>query len=510
MARNIASRLVVEGTLVALTPLHVGGFGTNPDTDLPLAQNGRGRWHIPGTSLAGVFRSWCSRHFPDLVDPLFGPSLAKNQPVSGHASFVTVEDAEVESWENVVIEIRDGVGIHRITGTAAEGAKFDRAILPRGTRVKLRMLVEIRHERTASVEWFVASLLQALNAGEIEFGAAVTRGLGRMKLDAETRIQIQDFSSKAGFLKFLKNDSPAFSLSEYALRIADCEPVRPSNRLGVTVEWRPLRTVMVKEGFDGIGVKMLPLTSGDGDAVSFVIPGSSIKGVLRSHAERIVRTLLNFPPSADFLQQVEIPLIKELFGARNESSATRETNCKGAFSVQDCYGTNQFPRNKWQAVISAKVDPALSGVDQELHQAIDEIGKEQLSVSHHVAIDRWTGGAAAGALFSALEPTRQTFDPIKFSLDLNRIPENLTRPVLALVLLLLRDMAKSRIPIGFGTNRGLGEIVVTDISFATDSLPNDLQQVLHGVAFDAVLQFRGKAIQSLEMDWRNWVESGRK
>ena len=63
MAREIRERLVVRGALEALTPLHVGGIGSDADSDLPLARNGRGLFYVPGTSLAGPLRSWCEAAF---------------------------------------------------------------------------------------------------------------------------------------------------------------------------------------------------------------------------------------------------------------------------------------------------------------------------------------------------------------------------------------------------------------------------------------------------------------
>src|SRR5262245_58176592 len=58
MARKIDSRLKINCTLVARTPLHVGGMGGSVDTDLALAVNGQGDFYIPGTSLAGALRGW--------------------------------------------------------------------------------------------------------------------------------------------------------------------------------------------------------------------------------------------------------------------------------------------------------------------------------------------------------------------------------------------------------------------------------------------------------------------
>ncbi len=63
----------------------------------------------------------------------------------GHASYVVVEDMPVVAAAAVVVEVRDGVGIDRESGAAAEGIKYDRAILPRGT--KLAFALERRESK---------------------------------------------------------------------------------------------------------------------------------------------------------------------------------------------------------------------------------------------------------------------------------------------------------------------------------------------------------------------------
>src|SRR5258707_3882094 len=156
MARRIHSRLRIKGELKAEPPLHVGGFGTSPDTDLPLAQNGKGEWYVPGTSITGVLRSWCEANFTkELTNGLWGfqrqvkpeeeGKLSERQ--KGYASFVLVEDAKVVLPEGLTVEIRDGVGIDRFYGVAADQAKFDRAILPRGSKLDFAVTVEIEAKR---------------------------------------------------------------------------------------------------------------------------------------------------------------------------------------------------------------------------------------------------------------------------------------------------------------------------------------------------------------------------
>ena len=127
MARSIQGRLIISGELVTQTPLHVGGVGEDVDTDLPLARNGAGNVYVPGTSLSGALCAWC--------ESAFGESEAQQvwgfqKDEAGFASYVFVEDALILNHDALSVEIRDGVGIDRQWGCAAEQIKYDRAVLP--------------------------------------------------------------------------------------------------------------------------------------------------------------------------------------------------------------------------------------------------------------------------------------------------------------------------------------------------------------------------------------------
>ena len=133
MARNIAQRIKVKGTLITQTPLHVGGMSLDPTLDLTLAVDGTGRYYIPGTSLAGALRQWS---YGDLGEVATQNLWGYQERDRGHASFITIEDAYFDS---VQVEIRDGVGIDRSSGTATKGGKFDRMIIPKGSSCEFQI-----------------------------------------------------------------------------------------------------------------------------------------------------------------------------------------------------------------------------------------------------------------------------------------------------------------------------------------------------------------------------------
>jgi len=507
MARVISARLRLQGTLVATTPLHVGGFGEDVDTDLPLARNGRGEWYVPGTSLAGPLRHWCERRLgKHIVPPLWG----FHEREDGHASYVIVEDAAVENADSVLDEIRDHVGIDRKWGCAAEHIKFDRAILPRGTRLRLSLTIEVGDSLDQKqVLAVLGHLKNALEAGEIRLGAAKTRGLGCVRLEnAEVRRWI--FNDRHGILEALENtDGSPVSLDELRTTCQKYSP-HPTQTWTITIYWKPVGPLMVKAGYEGVAADIIPLVSGVNGQVALVLPGSSIKGCLRSHAERIIRTLLELDvsnasdPKQRFLRDVELPLIDELFGKGGQQQATQNDHqdClpgRGALAVDDCYGRDRFLREQWQAIETAQTD-------LDMRQALDAAMLKAWQEAYHVAVDRWLGSSAESMLYTVLEPHNVEWEPIRLTLDFQRLPSNKRLPAVALLLLVLRDLAQDRIPLGFATHRGMGSICVNRVGLESGDLDDDLAIVTQ------VRIENGRLIRvpdEIKRAWRQWLQETR-
>jgi CRISPR/Cas system CSM-associated protein Csm3 (group 7 of RAMP superfamily) len=453
MARKIAQRIHIKGELITESPLHVGGISLDPTIDLSLAVDGRGRLYIPGTSLAGALRNFANRSD-------FWGYQDKNQ---GHASFIVIEDTFVADGAVVVTEVRDGVQIDRRWGTAADKGKFDRAIIPKGVRLSIKMSLDLpSQEDPSQPETYISSLdhiLGALVAGEIRLGAARTRGLGRVKLENCQRL-IHTLHTKAGILAALQN-SPANSASyeEY-----NPPKVLVSDQIKVIIDWKPVGAVMVKDSIEGNAVDILPLTSANGKALALVIPGSSVKGAMRFQAERILRTLCpNLASSDDFKQQVQVPIVQSLFGAAAQKG--KKEFGQGAMFVEDCYSQQQSSRKAWQEVVQADKDSNLMAV-------LSNANLPTVQQAFHVAVDRWTGGAAEHMLYSNLEPFGINWSPIELQVNLSRLAHDRLAGI-ALLLLLLRDLCQQRIPLGYGVNRGLGAISVQSIQISGSSLtPN--------------------------------------
>ena len=514
MARNLSSRILVRGILVAVCPVRVGGIHRDPEVDLSLAIDGRGRFYIPGTSLAGALRAWMAaagdREIVCKIIDRFWGALENEQP--NHASFILVEDAPIE---NAIPEVRDGVGIDRILGTAAERVKYNQAILPKGTRIPLDMTVELADGVAEEpIFMLLKDLLQSLEDKKLRLGASKTRGMGRVELQG-LAIERQILNTAQGMVQALRQQSIGIELEN----LSNATPPKARSRLHLSVGWKPIGALTVKAESDGIAVDHLPLVGAiDADNLAFVLPGSSIKGSLRTQAERIVRTVKqraipdSNDPSHRFMQQLEQDsLVTALFGkaakVRNNGDRKEQLGHIGALAVDDCYAKIPINVLVWHRIASAENSIQLYA---ELETSLPKTQQ-----GFHVAIDRWTGGAADGLLYSTLEPTNVRWEPIALTLDLERLERNVanyetgsSEAAIALLLLVLRDLMAGRIPLGYGTNRGMGAIAIERIRFEDSSLPEELA-ALRGIKLQHTGDFQRlidpEVMRSLQKAWTNWI-----
>lgn len=547
MSWNVTVRHELRGDLVCETPLYVGGWDDTAVADLAVARDGLGRPVIPGTSVAGALRSWLAgtggswwagtrgggesdRSPGTVLNSLFG--WARGQ--EGAASRIRVDDAPLIG-DGVAAQLRAGVGIDRNTRSAAAGFLYEREVLPAGTRFAFRLVADEPPEGDAGVAGAFAALTTALRAGHIRLGAARTRGLGRVRLD-EATIRETDLADRDGLRAWLTGAAAWEPATGEAG--AGSSGAGVPGQLGITVGWKPVGSVFVKDSLRGGLVDILPLTSTSADGkVRLLLPGSSVKGVLRAHAERIVRTLRGTPAPATLRETLDgeaLPGVVGLFGRSPRRCTGRESAAekraaagwRGALEITDCHSRGHVSAEDWNSVLAASGQPAdvppegeaaaeapepepvpdrnprradrqaaaaaRGDSRQELRAHLDRIGGDDLSwrVADHVAIDRWTGGAADSALFNVLEPVGTAWEPLALNLDCRRAGGGLPDgdPVAAvLMLLLLRDLADGWLTFGFGGTRGNGHITVTEIRFTGTDLPEPWAALVGAGTLQAVL-----------------------
>ena len=361
-------------------------------------------------------------------------------------------------------ELRTGVGIDRVTGAAADRIRFEREVLPPGTAIGLRLRYD--GDTGAGLD-ALRELLSAVRADGLRVGGATRRGLGRLTCDDVTE-QVVDLRSRAGVLDWFRGKTATAALRP--------RPGGADGRLSIAVSWRPWRPVVVGAGGPAEDAQLVPVMtrSATGDGLVPVLPGASVKGVLRSAAERVVRTVLTpglgiegavglepsaLEPAPDFVRAMDelcarVAVLEALFGSRRRA---------GALSVPDTAADAPLINAKvWADYLAGAGTPNAAEGGAGRAAGWDR-------PRSHVAIDRWTGGGAGQLLFTVQELAGVHWPPIVLEVDtraLHRALADDDRQVRAALVLLgcvIGMLLDGDVGFGHGTRRGLGEVEVTGL-----------------------------------------------
>ena len=407
---------------------------------------------------------------------------------------------------------RHSVGIDRTTGAASDGALYEHEFLPRGTRFTIRITAEGRDDESMenkqsegipgpasseAIELLLRLIRSLFKSKAISLGGRTGSGQGAIKVQ-ESNEEHQDSDDQ--YLRIVAKskgiegerlvdvvdsltgaltEGPESSKGTGSSAWVGTQPAR------IKITWWSPTGIFVAEDEEltkqrkaakeaeneekGINEEVhevvYPLRdpSEEWENAQLLIPGTSIRGALRSRASRIARTVLaardDFKPltSHDIHEQIaaEPNLVRYMFGS---------TEYRGALTVHDCLST----------------DPG-----------------KCIEVTHN-AIDRWTGGVIDGGLFTEAVYLGTKWEPIRIDIDLRQLLNNIEaekgpeakrgpadaaeaehsslereqpKPTHAdyahaayvLLGLVLAELSAGTLPLGSRSTRGLGQVVVSTI-----------------------------------------------
>ena len=465
----------------------------------------------PTTQDGGVFSkaSWVSLWGDDSLDT--GKSLRDRRlrsddslPIRQSAlTFHAVsfpEHKDSDSGESPLPR-RHGVGIDRTTGAASDGALYEHEFLPRGTRFTIRITAEGRDDETMgrdqsegipgsasseSVKKLLEFIVDVLTQHKVSLGGRTGSGQGSFtvgKPDLRTLAATTGKETGTSLTEALNSLIGAEATGSHTdLELGGWTLEEPAR---ITIDWWSPTGIFVaedeeltkqrkaqkeednrKKGIDEeVHEVVYPLRdpSEAWENAQLLIPGTSIRGALRSRASRIARTVLaarrELEPFAshDLHDQIaaEPNLVRYMFGS---------TEYRGAVTVHDCLSTKR--------------------------------GK-LIEVTHN-AIDRWTGGVIDGGLFTEAVYLGTHWEPIMIDIDLRQLLNNIkaekgseddgktvgadqtgigsedreqSKPTHAdyahaayvLLGLVLAELSAGTLPLGSRSTRGLGQVVVSSI-----------------------------------------------
>lgn len=212
----------------------------------------------------------------------------------------------------------------------------------------------------------------------------------------------------------------------------------------VSIEIEPVDPVLVKSGYtNSNGTDMSPVSTILNGKRTYYFPGTSLKGVLRSHFERIARTLqpgsVCIPYYDSRKKDICIPVEeeKESHGCSYRSSG--ENDASSVAYADSCAACRLFGSLKFAGRFSIGDAYPLPNHEPNIESR------------NGVGIDRFSGGTVKGVLFD-LEALVGGRFAAKIRLA------NFEMWQLAGLKLLLDDLADELITVGSGRSRGLGSV----------------------------------------------------
>jgi CRISPR/Cas system CSM-associated protein Csm3 (group 7 of RAMP superfamily) len=412
-SRNLKERIVIEGILTLVSPAHFGTGDTDSLTDMPLLLDeveSEKRPLLTGASLAGALRN-----FLVLQDPKRDETCAKKlfgtvTDESSQESYFIINDA-LGKMQGV--ELRDGVAIDPKTRTALDGKKFDYELLEAGTTFDLRFELLVPKSGGEDFVENVAKCLTGLEKGKISLGKRKRRGFGSCKASS-WKVKRFDMTTPEGMLQWLEFTG---SVKESKDKDESISKLLNSQINLDDRNWFSLEADFIIDG--SILIRSGSGLSGDPDSVHLhrkekseqipIVSGTSIAGALRSRTIKIGNTL----------GKDGYKIANELFGA---------------FAYKDEPDLELTASRVW-------VDEA------EIKNPIELI-------QSRLKIDRFTGGAYPGALFSE--------QPVFGDVDTGfRLKLRLFEPKkweVGLFLLLLKDLWLGDLTLGGESSVGRGHL----------------------------------------------------
>ena len=489
--------------LETASPLHSGGIDEVVDRARPsenretvprrFARDGAGHPVLTGRSVKGAVQAACKKYFDETRDSHLWGGLSNQGAWASALTFHTVDLHNAKDFPGrgdgpggaSGLPTRMGIAIDRYWGAAGDTALFEHEYVPAGRPLTLTITAqagsmprnrpddpaapfggvsECQPATKDDVERLFSIILGVLKSGRVSFGGRRNAGWGRvrpMKQSDGERFWVltrASLGTRDGLLNWLGNGYGE-DMSE---RIEPIECGEP-DRVRINIEWNSPTGILVAdprlsrvESSDERNdprdeddpdelVPARHLRSGPEENALIVLPGSSVRGALRSRASRIARTILaarhasvNDWSDTNVHDQLahDPDLVQRLFGS---------TERRGALTVLDTLASSN--------------------------------GSTRLIT--HNAGDRWTGGVAEGTLYGE-EVHDAEWDDIVLELDLKALLEdadrrgetrrprpeddNRRRAAWCLFGLVLAELAAGTLPLGSRGTRGLGQVEVTKIS----------------------------------------------
>ena len=437
---KIKSIILVKGHLLTVSPLCISN-GNHENTDHDLLVDKKGLPFIPGSAWAGSLYDYMTKEYPDNVvdiDELWGQkdhSSGKNPQ-----SALITHDSKLVSTE-CNIENRTSVKIDGKRKTSTDHSLFNYEILPAGNTFRFSLELKIRDfHNYDNLKNIFYQLISDISHGRTTIGGMSTSGFGEIIL---TEPKIAQFEFPETRIKWLSGDfkwenfkpSQLISRSNSSIALIKLD-LDLNNSINIREEYKGENKNIDSQHISSAGQP--------------IIPGTSIKGVIRHQAKKILNTLHNEEPSM---------IIDRLFGYIQKDKSSAQ---KGRVYVNE-------------AVIK-------NGID---------------STQSRIKVSPFTGGTIRNALFTEKLIWADKNCGAKLLLRLEK-PELFE---MGLLLQVIKDLWTGRLPIGGEANIGRGRFTGKLLSIDYMGKSVSVERVGNELQINDSLNF----LKDIEEAWESFV-----
>lgn len=443
-SRGVAERIYLTGNLILETPAHFGNGDISKVTDIPLLRDELDPTAplLTGTSIAGALRNYirefeCGYGFAETgkgiiaAEQLFGyveeAKANEEGSESSVESWLMVDDAlGVISENGPPVEIRDGVVIESKSRTAEKGKKFDIELLPAGTKFELKFEFWLKEFNENLLE-SLAIALKGFEKGDIRLGMRKRRGYGQCKVTSwqVNRYKMTESEGIIGWLTHSDQTEGETHSDIFKLLEVSPEMQHQGESFYMEAIFQIADSLLIRSDYSdtsletnsGYMADTIHLKSFRPGGAQPVISGTSLAGVIRNRAYRIANTL------------------------KGQSFADEITN--------DMFG---------KRINSAKDIPSGSRViikEAEIKNGITDL------IQNRIKIDRFTGGAYPGALFSEQPLFGKSEQKTQVTIQMEILKTKKAtkfKAEIGLLLMVLKDLWTSDLPVGGGSSVGRGRL----------------------------------------------------
>jgi CRISPR/Cas system CSM-associated protein Csm3 (group 7 of RAMP superfamily) len=442
-------RMLEPGAVTVPRPADQGEVDAVPDVDC------HGRAHLPGTSLAGALRAWtraahdnddvvADRWFGHLIDPAPGSGGTGVDAVASEVWVLgseLVDDAGRPRDDDTGLRLdRWSTAIDRTRGAARANSLRGITVLAPGTRFEVFLRWDDAPDDDRD------RLLHLLAGWRPVIGRGTSRGMGRCTVE-DLRHGALDLADPGDLLTWLTRSGPDLVRAVAVHRpspLAAIEATVLSDPFGTVIEIPvqvagPLHigggSCQVQEDADGHQIQT-PLREGG----RLVVPGAGLKGLLRARIEFILCSVGLTGQACLSSRDGGVPCGRcwtcQVFGYGGAADSTSTSvGARAGVRVCDAPIANAVTRRRT-----------------------------------HVAIDRFTGGAADDLLY-----TFEVVESGRFTLRIEVQRSWADDPLLgALLRLALADLDDGLIGIGRAVTRGYGWVSLDLQAAEHDGLLPDL------------------------------------